>query len=277
MSNNAWKQYGGISKVDNFTTINASTIIADQFISRSTRPTYQFLNGTFQTSLDLISGRHLMSYDSTYVHANIAVNGNIYNNNKLYFGGNESIEYNDPRIYPTISIGETHAYMYGNAINIGVNTIEPKTAFNITGIDDSITDILTIESSNIYNRNIIAQNVNQRGVVIDTDDISSNIHFYNDDISTNNTNAPSATIQSTSGGIISTSTYSNTNVADGQFSFSASGTSLKTMGGVLTDISGEIHIQTEQGYLLNTSGGLIFLDQSTGNMQLDTSNNFIVN
>ena len=53
MSNNSWKQYGGISKMDSFNTINASTIIADQFISRSTRPTYQYLNGTFEVSLDL--------------------------------------------------------------------------------------------------------------------------------------------------------------------------------------------------------------------------------
>ena len=37
MSNNSWKQYGGVSDLDNFNFINANTIIADQFVSRSTK------------------------------------------------------------------------------------------------------------------------------------------------------------------------------------------------------------------------------------------------
>ena len=75
MSNNSWKQYGGISKIDNFNTINASTIIADQFISRSVRPTYQVLNGTFEVTDDLLAG------NSIHCDVDMFSNRDIYTNN----------------------------------------------------------------------------------------------------------------------------------------------------------------------------------------------------
>ena len=93
MSNNSWKQYGGISKMDSFNTINASTIIADQFISRSTRPTYQYLNGTFEVSLDLSAAVNVIAGNSIYTDKDIFVHRDIYSNNKLYFGNNTFQQY----------------------------------------------------------------------------------------------------------------------------------------------------------------------------------------
>ena len=199
MSNNSWKQYGGISKTDSINTINATTIIADQFISRSIRPTYQFLNGTFEVALDLSAGVNLLAGNSIYSNQDIFANRDVYTNNKLFFGNNTF--YNTGNNFPALAETSTHAYLFGNSSNIGVNTILPKTVFNITGTVGSVTDILTVESGNVYIRNIIAQNVNQRGVVIDADDVSSNIHFYND-VSTNKTNIPDATIKFQDGGIL---------------------------------------------------------------------------
>ena len=74
---NSWKQYGGISKVDKLNTINAGTVIADQFVSRSARPTYQYFNGTFEVSFDFISNRHVLVRDSIYTGGNIATHGFI--------------------------------------------------------------------------------------------------------------------------------------------------------------------------------------------------------
>jgi hypothetical protein len=88
MSNNSWKQYGGISKTDNFNTINASTIIADQFISRSVRPTYNFFNGTFEVALDLSAGVNVLAGNSIYSAKDVFVNRDLYTNNKLFFGNN---------------------------------------------------------------------------------------------------------------------------------------------------------------------------------------------
>ena len=55
MSNNSWKQYGGISQIDNFTTINAGTIIADQFLSRTAKPIDETINGSIYVSGDVVS------------------------------------------------------------------------------------------------------------------------------------------------------------------------------------------------------------------------------
>jgi len=283
MSNNSWKQYGGISKTDNFNTINASTIIADQFISRSVRPTYNFFNGTFEVALDLSAGVNVLAGNSIYSAKDVFVNRDVYTNNKLFFGNNTF--QNTGNSFPALSTPNTYAYLFGNSSNIGVNTILPKTVFNITGTIGSVTDILTVESGNVYVRNIIAQNVNQRGVVIDADDVSSNILFYND-VSTNKTNIPDATIKFQDGGILTTRTTnriinssrtSQIDTSGGQLLMDASGTVLTSSGYLSMDVSGEMQLKTKRGYLLNTSGGLIKLDQSNGNMQLDASNDFILN
>ena len=283
MSNNSWKQYGGISKTDNFNTINASTIIADQFISRSVRPTYNFFNGTFEVALDLSAGVNVLAGNSIYSAKDVFVNRDLYTNNKLFFGNNTF--QNTGNNFPALSTPNTYAYLFGNSSNIGVNTILPKTVFNITGTIGSVTDILTVESGNVYIRNIIAQNVNQRGVVIDADDVSSNILFYND-VSTNKTNTPDATINFQDGGILTTRTTnriinssrtSQIDTSGGQLLMDASGTVLTSSGYLSMDISGEMQLKSKRGYLLNTSGGMIKLDQSNGNMQLDASNDFIIN
>ena len=283
MSNNSWKQYGGISKTDNFNTINASTIIADQFISRSVRPTYNFFNGTFEVALDLSAGVNVLAGNSIYSAKDVFVNRDLYTNNKLFFGNNTF--QNTGNSFPALSTPNTYAYLFGNSSNIGINTILPKTVFNITGTIGSVTDILTVESGNVYIRNIIAQNLNQRGVVIDADDVSSNILFYND-VSTNKANIPDATIKFQDGGILTTRTTnhiinssrtSQIDTSGGQLLMDASGTVLTSSGYLSMDVSGEMQLKTKRGYLLNTSGGMIKLDQSNGNMQLDASNDFIIN
>jgi len=261
MSNNSWKQYGGISKMDNFNTINASTIIADQFISRSVRPQYQLLNGTFEVTDHVIAG------NSIHADVDMFSNRDIYANNKLFFGNNTFAR--DKLVLPTLTDVQkiTHAYLYGNDTNIGINTILPKTIFNITGTIGSITDILTVESKNVLIRNIIAQNKNQHGIVVDADDASSNIMFYND-VSTNSINVPDAMIKYQSGGILTTQTtdliLSTAKViqhdsSGGTLLMNSTGTTLTSSGYLDVDISGQIIFNTDTGF------------------QVDSANDFIVN
>ena len=88
MSNNSWKQYGGKSKLDNLNTISVTTVIADQFLSRSSKPTYQFYNSTIEVAINLRANINLISGNSLYVGVDSYVRGNSYINNKLFFGGN---------------------------------------------------------------------------------------------------------------------------------------------------------------------------------------------
>ena len=260
MSNNSWKQYGGKSKIDSLNNISVGTIIADQFLSRSTKPTYQYYNGTIGATLDFKANQNLIAGNSIYVGFDSYVNGNSYINNQLFFGVDVSIT--GVLAASTLPTDTSYAYMFGNFTNIGINTTSPKTSFNITGHHPSITNILTVESGNVYLRNIIAQNVNQRGLVVDANDTNTNILFYND-ISTNVSNASNANISYLSGGKLSLNTTNLITSSARSFLFNNS-------GGQLYFDATKTQWDSSGWFLFNTSGG-IQIDTSGGRMKLDNN------
>ena len=76
MSNNSWKQYGGLSKVDSLNTVTVGTIVADQFISRSSNPVYQLFNGTFEVTVNLIAENDVLVGNSSLIKNDLFVTGN---------------------------------------------------------------------------------------------------------------------------------------------------------------------------------------------------------
>ena len=274
MSNNSWKQYGGISKMDEFNVINASTVIAEQFVSRSTKPIYQYLNGTFEVSLDLSAGINIMAGNSIYADVDLFVNKNIHSNNKIFFGGNSFT--NSGNTFPTVANDSTHAFLYGDVNYVGINTTSPKTIFNITGTIDSETDILTVESGNAYIRNIIGQNNNQKGIVIDASNDNANIFFHIDN-STNELNTPDASIRYSAGGYLNTSTTTGIHSSSNYHQIDTSGGTIymdrmKTQ----VDSSGSIIMNTSGGFILDTSYSYTHIDSKTGDIKTDTSGQYIL-
>jgi cytoskeletal protein CcmA (bactofilin family) len=270
----SWKKYGGISQSNDFNTLNASTIIADKFISRSVRPAYQYYNGTYEVAQDLSAGMNILAGNSTYTAVDAYVNRNIYANNKIFFGGNAFV--NTGNTFPQLPLNTTHAYLYGDASNIGVNTLAPKTIFNITGKIPADTEILTVESRNGYIRNIIAQNMNAHGVVVDASDSESNIYFYTD-VSTNKLNAPDANIKYSVGKVLSMSTANGITTRSKYFRVDASGGSIYFDGtkyrvdasvNMFFDTSSNIFMHSTQNIQLNADNKYR-LDASNGCMQID--------
>ena len=248
MSNNSWKQFGGIAKMEEFNVINANTVVAEQFVSRSTRPIYQYLNGTFEVSNDLSAANNIITSGNFYCKVDTTVNNNIYANQKLFFGAGT---FN--AITPDLANDSTHAYLYGDASYVGVNIQNPNTIFHITSNVPEETNILTVESSNNYIRNILAQNKNSRGVVLDADDNSSNIFFHLDS-STNKFNVSDANITYSVGGYLSShSIYNKVNALE------------------------NVTIDSSGGYVLDTSGTNTFIDRNTGNIKTDLSGNYMIN
>ena len=147
----------------------------------------------------------------------------------------------------------THAYLYGDASYVGVNIQNPNSIFHITSNVPEETNILTVESSNNYIRNILAQNKNSRGVVLDADDNSSNIFFHLDS-STNKFNVSDANITYSVGGYLSShSIYNKVNALE------------------------NVTIDSSGGYVLDTSGTNTFIDRNTGNIKTDLSGNYMIN
>lgn len=289
MSNNSWKQYGGISDLDNFNFINANTIVADQFISRSTQPTIQIFNGTFIVNNDLSAGVNVYAGNSIYSDVDLFVNNNIYSNNKIYFGGNALI--NSGNTLPARATDSDSAFLYGDISYVGVNITQPETIFHITGTVSSDTDILTIESKNSYIRNIISQNEDQKGVVIDGDDTSANIHFYIDN-STNVTNFKNATIKYADGGEFSITTTNSILQSSRQNQVDTSGGTIflgedryqvdscgnivmNSSGGyIIMNNSGGFVLESSGGFFLDTSGSLFEINRDNANINIDTSGQF---
>lgn len=283
MSNNSWKQFGGISKMEEFNVINANTVVAEQFVSRSTRPIYQYLNGTFEVSNDLSAANNIITSGNFFCKVDTTVNNNIYANQKLFFGSGTF----EP-ITPSLPGDSTHAYLYGDASYVGVNIQKPNTIFHITSNVPEETNILTVESSNNYIRNILAQNKNDRGVVLDADDISANMYFHLDS-STNKFNVSDANITYTIGGNLSSySIYNNmyaleniTIDSSGGYLLDTSGTTTfidRSNANIRTDLSGNYDIHSSGNYTLTTkghieihaSGGLVELDSSGGEIQMNS-------
>jgi len=281
MSNNSWKQYGGFNRMDNFNTVNVGTVIADQFISRTTRPTYQFFNGTIEVTMDLSAGVNVIIGNSSYIKKDVFVERDIYSNSKIYFG-NRTFK-NIGNAFPALPETNTRAYLYGTDSKIGINTTTPKTVFNVTTDDVSATNIITFESKNANIRNIIAQNKNKHGLVVNSSDASSAIQFYNTS-TTDNGNSPSAMItyyngvlsSKTTDGIVSSSRYSQIDTSGSHLLLNSSGVSIKTAGDILLDTSDNFTLNSDTRILFDISLASITLAQDK-RILVDTSNAFILN
>ena len=182
--NMSWKQYGGIYRTDKYHNVSMGTLVADQLVLRQTASTKL----TFDSSI--LVKQNITCQGNTDVFGTIRgdslfVKKNVYIKNKLYFGTDTS--YNDSN--------ETACYIFGSGNGIGINTKNPRTQFDITATND-LSNVLIVRSNDIINRNTIAQNINNRGIIVNTDNSNSFIGFFNDTINNIN-NSPDARLQYT--------------------------------------------------------------------------------
>jgi len=171
MSNNSWKQYGGMSKIDKFQHLTIGTLVADQVLLREKVSTVSI----FKTSI-IVQGSLTAYGDISGVNFicknNLSVDNISYLKGKLYLGVNN---------------------YFLNSVNngIGINNDNPLATLDIYGN-------LIVRSGTTYIRNIIAQNNNNKGIAVSVDNNNSYIDFFN--TTTTSTNLPNSRI----------STYDNT-------------------------------------------------------------------
>jgi hypothetical protein len=172
MSNNSWKQYGGMSKIDKFQHLTIGTLVADQVLLREKVSTVS----TFTTSV-IVQGSLAVNVDISGVNLNATNNLNVTN---------------DATIGGKINIGSINNYLYATNNGIGINNNNPSATLDIYGN-------LIVRSGTTYIRNIIAQNSNNKGIAVIVNNNSSYIDFFNT-TNTSNINTPNSRI----------STYDNT-------------------------------------------------------------------
>jgi len=212
----SWRQYGGTNKTL-ISTVNVGSVVANQFLSRSTAANVNSFDD-LKVRGQLISQDFIQS--GTFIKANgqLVTGGNLVVNKQLFFGADTSF----------VSLPWT--YVYGNSYGISINNKNPQSIFHITGLT---SDVLKIDTSMNTIRNIIGQNVNARGIVISSDDTSSNILFFNN-ISTDKKNSPESFIKNKANIGLSLGSYN-------------SSISLDSSGNILLDASGAINLSSKSG------------------------------
>jgi hypothetical protein len=235
----SWRKYGGKNIVTN-DTINVGTVVANQFLTRTTLST----TNTFD-NINVL-GEAIVHYNSylkkdVFVGRNEFISNNLYVKNKIMLGIDVSNNINP------------YAYIAGEQYNIGINTMNPSTVFHITG---SNTNILTIDTKSAIIRNIIGENVNKKGIVIEAEDKYSNIYFYNDS-STDVDNIANGYLRYQTGGYLTLSTQ----------------TAIDLSAAFITSHFGNgiMHFD-EANSLINTPGNLLFNSQ---NVFVNSTNNFL--
>jgi hypothetical protein len=189
---NSWKKYGGIYKSDKYNSIGVGTMVADQVLIRQRVITNSqvagslFVGENINVDLDIIVGH------------NATVSGELIVSSKSRF--KDKIMFNE-----TDDVSDNYiSFINGNAKlgRLGIGTSTPHSFLDInvsnsavnsglggSTVGNTVTDVLTIRNSNNKIRNIIAQNVHNSGVVVDTIGNVASIGFYKGDVS-NNTATP---------------------------------------------------------------------------------------
>jgi hypothetical protein len=226
---NSWKKYGGIYKSDKYNSIGVGTMVADQVLIRQRVISSSQVEGSLIVGENVSIGFDLSVNQNAYIKKELYVDRSAYVLDKLYFNklGDASNNYT--------------AYIAGNSKSgrLGIGTTAPKSFLDInvsnsqtnsgTGgstIGSTITDVLTVRNSNNKIRNIIAQNLHNSGIVVDTIGNIASMGFYkgNVDISAS---IPSASIVvDTSDSILTISSkdnnitsLNNTNIASANNTF----------------------------------------------------------
>ena len=196
MSNNSWRQYGGIRKQESFQNLSIGTLVADKVLLREkisdvvTFTTNLTLTGA---GVGLIVEEGSITTPTIYVTDKIIASGDVTVGSALYFGGTNT----------------STNFFHKLGEYLGLNTITPTTTFDIVPISSSTQNVLTVRSLTTTNRNIIAQNSNTKGIAVTANDSNSYIDFYNSN-TTSSSNTPDVRLKSDNTGTFTIDASINT-------------------------------------------------------------------
>ena len=174
----SWKSYGGTNKTDNLQNISIGTLVADTILLRQNYATELTVQGSMQILGGITVNGNSTFLNNTINKEDVFADKDLYINNKLYFGKKSD----------TGKAGAGYSFISGGSTLIGINTQSPSTSFDITDINNN-DNVLTVRSQTNINRNVIAENINNHGIISYVkDDIYasiSSLQFFNKSIIVN--------------------------------------------------------------------------------------------
>lgn len=245
----SWKQYGGIRKNDKLNNLALGTLVADDIILRQVKVTTHIFNDTIVAKKDIQIHRNLDVSNNVDVSGALVVHKNIYTPNYV-IGTNKDIslnfeENNGYNAYISADINKQY---------IGIGTNAPNAFFDISS---TVVESFAIRNDLPHIRNIVAQNKNDSGIVMDTSDNIASIGFFYKDIS-NSSSIPRSKITSDTSNCI--------------FSFDSSINSINSYmdtyitsqrATTITTISGDISLNSESIYITSVSGDIVLAAENS--------------
>lgn len=245
----SWKQYGGIRKNDKLNNLALGTIVADDIILRQIKVTSNIFDDTIIARKDIEIHRNLDVSNNADIGGMLVVDKNIYTSNYV-IGTNKNIplnieEDNGYRAYISADVNKEY---------IGIGTNSPDAFFDISS---TVVESFAVRNNLPHIRNIVAQNKNDSGIVMDTIDNTASIGFFYKDIS-NSSSIPRSKITSdTSNGIFSfDSSINSINSHVATYITSQNDTTITT-------ISGDISLNSESIYLTSVSGDIVLASENS--------------
>lgn len=209
---NSWKKYGGIYKSDKYNSIGVGTMVADQVLIRQRVISSSQVAGSLVVGENVSVGLDLSVNQNAFIKKDLYVDRSAYVSDKLYFN----------------KVGDTNnnytAFLAGNSKSgsLGIGTNAPKSFLDIhvsnsdvnsgaggSTIGSTITDVLTIRNSNNKIRNIIAQNMHNSGIVVDTIGNIASMGFYKGNVDISASIPPVSITADTSNSILTLSCKDN--------------------------------------------------------------------
>jgi len=213
-----WKSFGGVKQIKS-ANINSQTVTTDNIILRKAYSGNFVIDGSIIVATDTEISGNLFVFNKTtlndvcmnslIVNNNTVLNGNIQSNQTLT--GNSintnTLETTGNAVFNSKVFLKNQHYLYGSSTGIGIDTINPSATFDICS--NNVAG-LNIHTSNSTNKNILACNNSNNGIILGADISGTSIDFFtNNDIS-NSANGDSY-IHS-SNGIITMKTATDTQI-----------------------------------------------------------------
>ena len=245
MSNNSWRQYGGIRKHELLQNISIGTLVADKVLLREKVSEIV----TFTENLILAGVNITIDAPGKIIATDVDLSGTIFAKNNITLGD-------------TLYFGATNTstnFFHKLGQYLGLNTLTPTTTFDIVPISSSTENVLTVRSKTTTIRNIIAENSNTKGIVVTANDADSYIDLFNAR-TTASSNTPDVRLKSDNTGTFTIDASINT------FS-SRTSTMIKSL--TTMDLSGNGNIKI-------SSNGNIRLVSKTG-IDVSTNTAFKIN
>ena len=209
-SSSSWKKFGGINKLDKMNFLNVNSIVTDTMTLREAYVGAFDICGNVTISEKLSVNGKTTFNNNVYVTDNVDISKNVIVDGNIFVKGNAVFNTTQSTFFNKLYFGsDNKQFFYGDPGGIGINIENPNATLDICGNRVEVFNVFTDSSSN---RNIIARNMNKKGIVVSVDNSNSTIDFFND-VSINPLNRYDGRIQYQKGGIMVFDVSDNTYVA----------------------------------------------------------------